>query len=80
MIGTTKSVSYFPLSFHASLTISRIKEQLRSGELAMSGDVWPAFVYQGYKANEDDIWDGLFRSALLVTVRLHILLPVRVAC
>ena len=80
MIGLMKSVSYFLLSFHACLIICRIKEQLRSGELAMSGDVWPAFVYQGYKANDDDIWDGLFRSALLVTVRLHLLLPVRLAC
>ena len=47
---------------------SRIKEKLRSGEMAVSGDQWPIFLYQGYAYDPDDPWNGLFRSALLVSV------------
>lgn len=46
----------------------RVKEQLRSGELQVSGDLWPRFLYRGFMADTNDPWDGLFRSALLVTV------------
>ena len=34
----------------------------------MSGDQWPVFLYHGYNFNKDDPWNGLFRSAFLVTV------------
>ena len=47
----------------------RVKEKLRSGELAFSGDVWPNFVYHGHRCDHSDVWAGLFRSALLITVR-----------
>lgn len=46
----------------------RIKQQLRSGEIAFSGDVWPNFVFKGYKCDPSDVWSGLFRSDFLVTV------------
>lgn len=48
----------------------RIKENLRSGELAVSGDQWPIFLYQGYAYDADDPWNGLCRSAILVSVKL----------
>jgi hypothetical protein len=44
----------------------RIKEQLRNGTLVVSGDQWPIFLYQGYRYDEEDPWNGLFRSRLLV--------------
>ncbi|KAF7964651.1 hypothetical protein HWV62_4509, partial [Athelia sp. TMB] len=44
-----------------------VKEKLRSGELAFSGDVWPNFLYKDYKADANDAWVGLFRSAILIT-------------
>jgi len=44
-----------------------VKEQLRSGEIAFSGDVWPNFVYENYKCDQSDMWKGLFRSSLLIT-------------
>jgi hypothetical protein len=44
----------------------RIKEQLRNGTLVVSGDQWPIFLYQGYTYDEEDPWNGLFRSGLLV--------------
>lgn len=34
----------------------------------MTGDNWPVFLYHGYNFDSDDPWNGLFRSALLVTV------------
>jgi hypothetical protein len=46
----------------------RVREKLRNGELIVSGDQWPVFLYHGYNFNKDDPWNGLFRSALLVTV------------
>lgn len=48
----------------------RIKEQLRSGTLAVPGDQWPVFLYADYKhdLDSDDHWEGLFRSTLLVKV------------
>jgi hypothetical protein len=47
-----------------------IKEKLRSGEMAMSGDQWPIFVYHGYDYDPDDPWNSLFWSTLLVSVSL----------
>lgn len=48
----------------------RVKEKLRSGEMAVSGDQWPHFLYHGYNYDSEDPWNGLFRSAILVFVGL----------
>lgn len=48
---------------------NRTKEKLRNGELSVSGDHWPIFLYHGYHYDKEDPWNGLFRSSLLVTVR-----------
>jgi hypothetical protein len=45
-----------------------LKEKLKSGEMIVPGDQWPIFLYRGYNYDPDDPWDGLFRSALLVSV------------
>jgi hypothetical protein len=50
------------------LTAYRTKEKLRSGEMAVSGDQWPIFLYHGYSYDPDDPWNGLFRSSLLIYV------------
>ena len=55
------------------LMAHRTKEKLRNGELAVSGDQWPVFLYHGYHYNEEDPWNGLFRSSLLITVSTHLL-------
>jgi len=49
-----------------------IKERLRSGEMAVCGDQWPIFLYDGYSYDPEDPWNGLFRSALLVSAYKHI--------
>jgi hypothetical protein len=49
-------------------TLLRIKEKLRKAELAVTGDQWPIFLYHGYHYDEEDPWNGLFRSSILVTV------------
>jgi hypothetical protein len=51
----------------------RVKEKLRSGEISVSGDCWPIFLYHGYGYDPEDPWNGLFRSALLVSVSLDII-------
>jgi hypothetical protein len=45
-----------------------MKEKLRSGEMAVSGDQWPIFLYHSYNYDPEDPWNGLFRSTLLVYV------------
>lgn len=49
---------------------SRIQTKLRSGELSALGDEWPSFLFHGYIYDPEDPWNGLFRSSLLVKVRL----------
>jgi len=52
------------------LTASRIKEKLRSGELAVPGDQWPVFLYRDNLYDPNNPWNGLFRSSILVSVCL----------
>ena len=65
--GLTSSSCPNPHIMHP-LTSCRIKEKLRSGEMAVSGDQWPIFLYYGYDYNPEDPWNGLFRSTILVSV------------
>lgn len=53
-------------------TSTEIKEKLRSGEMVISGDHWPIFLYYGYTYDPEDPWNGLFRSTLLVSAYKHI--------
>jgi hypothetical protein len=46
----------------------RIRQQLRNKELTVSGSHWPIFLYQNERFNQDDPWQGLFRSKILVSV------------
>jgi hypothetical protein len=47
--------------------------------MVVSGDNWPIFLYHGYNYDAEDPWNGLFRSALLVSVGpLHLSLFSRV--
>jgi hypothetical protein len=50
------------------LPTSRIKRQLRSKELTVTGSHWPIFVYQDEKYNPENPWKGLFRNEMLVKV------------
>lgn len=56
--------------FDCSLTSHRIKDKLRSGEMAVKGDHWPIFLYQDHTYDPSDPWNGLFRNAILVSVRV----------
>lgn len=50
---------------------------MKSGELAVSGDQWPIFLYASYAFDEEDPWNGLLRSSLLVSARPINLFSVR---
>ena len=36
--------------------------------MAVAGDQWPIFLYNGYTYDPEDPWNGLFRSIILVSV------------
>lgn len=50
------------------LTIFRVKEKLRSGEMTVPGDQWPLFLYLDCHYDPENPWDGLFKSNILVSV------------
>lgn len=69
-------VIYFDYLLPIMRYFVRIQEKLRTGELSVSGDQWPIFLYSGYKFIEDDPWKGLLRSAILVKVNhVRLVLP-----
>lgn len=62
------------VSLHISLSLfptsSRIKLGLRTGEMLVSGDQWPIFLYIDRKYDPEDPWRGLFRNQILVAACL----------
>ena len=46
-----------------------MKTKLQNGEIVVSGDQWPLFVYADCHYDPEDPWNSLFRSAVLVSVR-----------
>jgi len=40
--------------------------------MAVAGDQWPIFLYQGYNYDPEDPWNGLFRGSLLIYAYKHI--------
>ncbi|KAH7903572.1 hypothetical protein BJ138DRAFT_1138709 [Hygrophoropsis aurantiaca] len=53
-------------------TNNEIKEKLKNGEMTVSGDQWPIFLYLGYNYDPEDPWNGLLRSPILVSAYKHI--------
>ncbi|KAH7918332.1 hypothetical protein BV22DRAFT_1024769, partial [Leucogyrophana mollusca] len=51
---------------------NEIKAKLCSGEMTVSGDQWPIFLYLGYNYDPEDPWNGLLRSFILVSAYKHI--------
>lgn len=45
-----------------------MKQKLRSGEISVSGDQWPIFLYANYKFDPEEPWKGLLKSSILVSV------------
>ena len=50
------------------ILMRRTRSRLRSGEILITGDEWPMFVYEGEIYHDDDLWKGLFRGRLLINV------------
>ncbi|KAG2131107.1 hypothetical protein BD769DRAFT_1627812 [Suillus cothurnatus] len=48
------------------------KTKLQSGEIIVTGDQWPLFLYTDYRYDPEDPWNGLFQSALLVCAYKHV--------
>jgi hypothetical protein len=52
------------------MVICSTRMGLKSGEIAVTGDVWPTFLYRDHKVSDENPWDGLFEGELLVQVRI----------
>ncbi|RXW25760.1 hypothetical protein EST38_g2 [Candolleomyces aberdarensis] len=50
----------------------KIRQELVSGAMVPSADLWPRFVYRGLAYDPENPWDGLFRGGLLVSAYKHI--------
>ena len=50
------------------LTWASVKQKLRSGEILVSGNQWPIFLYANYKFDPEEPWKGLLKSSILVSV------------
>ncbi|KAG1902986.1 uncharacterized protein F5891DRAFT_1127521 [Suillus fuscotomentosus] len=48
------------------------KTKLRNGEIIVTGDQWPLFLYTDYHYDPEDPWNGLLRSALLSQAYKHV--------
>jgi len=64
----TEYVLSLYFEFVCTLMFLSTKENLRNGEIIISGDQLPLFIYQGYYCDLEDPWNGLFNSSLLVSV------------
>ncbi|KAH7905470.1 hypothetical protein BJ138DRAFT_1138263 [Hygrophoropsis aurantiaca] len=49
-----------------------VKESLQSGELLVSGDQWPIFLYAHESFNPNDPWNGLLKNRLLINAYKHV--------
>ncbi|KJA13063.1 hypothetical protein HYPSUDRAFT_151997 [Hypholoma sublateritium FD-334 SS-4] len=49
-----------------------IKSKLRTGEFSIAGDQWPIFLYRSYQYDENDPWEGLLQSQILIKTFKHI--------
>ena len=54
-----------------------MRTRLANGEIQVAGDQWPVFLYADYTYDPEDPWNGLLRSALLVSVSLNVALVFR---
>ncbi|KAJ3512638.1 hypothetical protein NMY22_g15272 [Coprinellus aureogranulatus] len=49
-----------------------LRTQLRSGEIIVSGEQWPAFLYLEHKVDLGRPWEGLLQGPLLVSAFKHV--------
>jgi hypothetical protein len=62
-------VSVQSFSLFSEVFIQRIREGLRNATIVTKGNQWASFLYENYQYDVEDIWKGLFRSQLLISVR-----------
>lgn len=71
-IGQTQSSCHAHYADIANVRSNRVKSKLRNGEVMISGDQWPIFLYADYKFDPEEPWKGLLRSGILLAVRTQL--------
>ena len=54
----------------------RTRKGLRNGDITVSGESWPIFLYEEHTFNPENPWEGLLQGRLLVTVSRNALMLV----
>ena len=50
-----------------------VKSKLQNGEILVTGDQWPVFLYADFTFDPEELWKGLLWSIILVSVtKAHI--------
>ena len=59
----------FPMCYSSNLRwCGSVKSKLRNGEILVTGDQWPIFLYTNFIFDPEEPWKGLLWSAILVLV------------
>jgi hypothetical protein len=51
-----------------------VREKLKNGEIAVTGNQWPLLLYADCKYDSEEPWDGLFQNKLPVWVHFQCLM------
>ena len=64
----------FPMCYGSNLQwCCSVKSKLWNGEILVTGDQWPIFLYADFTFDPEEPWKGLLRSIILVSVtKAHI--------
>lgn len=54
----------------------RVQNGLKQGDIIVAGDHWPILLYKNYIYDSEDVWKGLLRSDILVSVSRHNLIVI----
>ena len=60
----------YPVDDHLKMSLLRTKTKLMNGQIQVTGDQWPVFLYATYTYDPEDPWNGLLCNGLLVSVSL----------
>ena len=56
--------------------VHRVKDDLKSGDIVVTGDRWPLFLYANCEYDPEDPWSGLLQNSILISVSHYLFVTV----